>query len=73
QSTAPCAHPNNGTSSSPPSVCPYHHGVLSLGPVPASSLMTPMQRFLNEGPGEQGALFVQGITGELSIHRECLC
>ncbi|KAF2736469.1 hypothetical protein EJ04DRAFT_511112 [Polyplosphaeria fusca] len=33
----------------------------------------PMQRFLNEGSSEQGAVFLRADTEELSIKRNCTC
>jgi hypothetical protein len=35
--------------------------------------MTPMERFLTEGPAEQSALFLQEDSGELSIAKGCTC
>jgi hypothetical protein len=57
------------------SACPYHHPILQ-GQLPLAATgqdLTPMQRFLNEGPSEQYALVNHEYTGELSIHRDCRC
>ncbi|PVH95957.1 hypothetical protein DM02DRAFT_659681 [Periconia macrospinosa] len=53
--------------------CPYHTGVLSMKNDTELRGLTPMQRFLAEGPTEQGALFILPDTGKLSIDKGCTC
>lgn len=55
----------------------------SGSPTPRSGLSTPtsveeivsiaMQRYLNEGPGEQSALYKRSDNGALSTSRACIC
>jgi len=35
--------------------------------------VSPMERFLAEGPDEQSALFIRADTGKLSINKGCTC
>jgi hypothetical protein len=53
--------------------CPYHVKVLAMTPNATTTNMDPMERFLVEGPAEQGILFIRMDTGELSIAKGCTC
>lgn len=58
-----------------PSTCPYHGPILGLQG--SNNILgrglSPMDRFLSEGPSEQYAVFSRPDTGELSISKECSC
>ncbi|KAF2475823.1 uncharacterized protein BDR25DRAFT_193907, partial [Lindgomyces ingoldianus] len=56
-----------------PHACPYHTQVLTLGPNGYKKDLSPMDRFLAEGPAEQSALFIRSDTGELSTNKRCTC
>jgi hypothetical protein len=52
--------------------CPYHSRVpMNTGGQPKG--LSPMDRFLAEGPTEQSALFIRSDTGELSTNKGCTC
>ncbi|OCK88924.1 uncharacterized protein K441DRAFT_681505 [Cenococcum geophilum 1.58] len=57
----------------PPGTCPYHTQVLRMTQSTSTQGLSPMDRFLNEGPHEQYALFRRPDTGELSTYKGCLC
>jgi hypothetical protein len=44
-----------------------------MTPNATTTNMNPMERFLVEGPAEQGTLFIRTDTGELSIAKGCTC
>ena len=55
--------------------CPSHGQTLQMK---ASNNQTqtqysPMDRFLNEGPSEQSALFNRADTNQPSTHKDCSC
>jgi hypothetical protein len=55
--------------------CPYHDAILHMqasGRQPGYGLGV-MDRFIDEGPAEQYAVFVRADTGKLSISKQCFC
>ncbi|KAK5454308.1 hypothetical protein LTS15_006308 [Exophiala xenobiotica] len=71
----PSGNPNN-TSNSGPSYCAYHNPILNLRPPPAVEQPRrygTMDRFLQEGPAEQSAIFNRPDNGMLSISKGCTC
>ncbi|KAF2644411.1 hypothetical protein P280DRAFT_534836 [Massarina eburnea CBS 473.64] len=53
--------------------CSYHSQVLSMSPNSNPQDLSPMTRFLYEGPAEQSALFIRADNGGLSINKGCSC
>ncbi|KAF4306952.1 hypothetical protein GTA08_BOTSDO06016 [Botryosphaeria dothidea] len=64
-----------GYSSSKTYACPYHGSVLQMQANTGGSTpgMSPVDRFLVEGPGQQHALFVRPDNGQLSTFKRCTC
>lgn len=64
-----------GYSSSKTYACQYHGSVLQMQANTGGSTpgMSPMDRFLAEGPGQQHALFVRPDNGQLSTFKGCTC
>ena len=65
---------SNTTSSQLPT-CPYHTPFLSMSSSQTTrgQGLSPMDRFMAEGPSEQSALFNRADTGKTSTWRECTC
>ena len=55
--------------------CPYHASILQMlnSNNSSSQNLSPMDRFLKEGPHEQSAAFCRPDTGKLSISKGCKC
>lgn len=56
--------------------CPYHGSIVQMrsnGGGQSHQDMSPMDRFLAEGPGQQYALFVRPDNGQLSTSKGCTC
>jgi hypothetical protein len=61
------------TSSTDGHSCPYHSPILTMNPAYNSTDVSPMERFLGEGPGDQSSILVRHDTGELSLSKGCTC
>ncbi|CAI6331705.1 unnamed protein product [Periconia digitata] len=67
-------HSSEKTTSTPvQKPCPYHAEVLSMKTKTEPKDLTPMQRFLGEGPTEQSAMFTRPDNGKLSTSKDCTC
>lgn len=55
--------------------CPYHEPIIRMLQTVRSQQrnVSPMDRFLGEGPSEAYAVLVRADTGRLSTSRECTC
>ncbi|ERF72009.1 hypothetical protein EPUS_09390 [Endocarpon pusillum Z07020] len=53
--------------------CPYHAPILRMDQAQDPQRQGPLRRFLNEGVGEQAALFIRPDNGKLSTSRHCTC
>jgi len=53
--------------------CPYHERIFQGSPLGVSRQSTGLARYLEEGPGEQHALFLRPDNGKLSTNRDCHC
>lgn len=66
------AGPAPPTTGSIAQLCPYHRALVS--PTQAGSTTgSPLERYLNNDPSEQYAVFFRPDTGELSTTRPCRC
>ncbi|KAK5192318.1 hypothetical protein LTR99_010553 [Exophiala xenobiotica] len=64
----------NKTSNSGPSYCAYHNPILNLRPpVEQPRRYGTMDRFLQEGPADQSAIFNRPDNGVVSISKGCTC
>jgi hypothetical protein len=53
--------------------CLYHNLVLAMPSSGHQKGLSPMDRFLAEGPAEQSAMFIRGDTGKPSNNKDCTC
>lgn len=59
----------------PANACPYHSAIFenTLKGGKNGRGLNPMERFVEEGPEQQHAVFIRADTGELSTARCCTC